>query len=368
MNGPAEHGKGLDQLPGRADVVVVGGGPGGLSCARDLAAAGARVLLVERKTAFGQKVCAGGITCNGLLPLLPPELIEASFPLQHVFSPRQRIRIHAPKPIIATISRRRLGQWMAQQAQAAGAALHSGVQALELTKKGLVLRDAAGQVRELRCGHVVGADGARSLVRRALGLPSRLALGLNVMLPLRWPQMEWHLDPRLFTSGYAWIFPHAAASSVGAFGDTGLLDARALQRNLQHWAKGRGIALGSQDLRAGWVNCEYRGLCFGTRWLVGDAAGLSSALTGEGIYPAVRSGQAVAAMLLSGRTDAPELEGLVTQQRRHRRLAELAGRGRIRAELLAELLLLCLRLGVLNFHRFEMARQHNPLRPEKHDP
>lgn len=365
MTSPLAQGNGLDQLPGHADVVVVGGGPGGLSCARDLAAAGARVLLVERKKAFGQKVCAGGITCNGLLPLLPPELIEGAFPEQHVFSPRQRIRIHAPEPIIATISRRRLGRWMAQQAQAAGAMLHGGVQALALTRGGIVLRDGSGRVQELRCGHVVGADGARSLVRRALGLPSRLAFGLNAMLPLRWPQMEWHLNPRLFTSGYAWIFPHAAASSVGAFGNTELLSARTLQHNLQRWAQGRGLPLDARDVRAGWVNYEYQGLCFGTRWLVGDAAGLSSALTGEGIYPAVRSGQAVAAMLLSGRTQAPELEPLIAQQRRHRRLAQLAGRGRIRAELLAESLIFCLRLGVLDFRRLEMAQREARCPPKK---
>ena len=332
--------------------------------------AGARVLLVERKSGFGHKVCAGGITCSGLLPLIPPELVERSFPVQHVYSPRQQVRVKEAEPIIATIDRRRLGQWMAQQAQAAGALLHTGVQALRLTEQGLVLRDAAGHVRELRCGHVVGADGARSLVRRSLGLPSRLALGLNVMLPLHWPQMEWHLAPRLFASGYAWIFPHSAATSVGAFADAGLLSGKALPNALGIWARRRGIALDSRALRAGWVNCAYQGLRFGNRWLVGDAAGLSSALTGEGIYPAVCSGRAVAAMLLSGRSSAPELEGLITRQAQHRRLARLAGRSRFGAELLAESLLLSLRLGLFDFHRLELAprRRQPPFHPDTHEP
>jgi flavin-dependent dehydrogenase len=35
------------------DVVVAGGGPAGLSAARTAAEAGARVLLVERESAFG---------------------------------------------------------------------------------------------------------------------------------------------------------------------------------------------------------------------------------------------------------------------------------------------------------------------------
>ncbi len=370
MSGFVAHGDGPGQVPERADVVVVGGGPGGLACARDLAVAGARVLLVERKSGFGHKVCAGGITCSGLLPLIPPDLVERSFPVQHVCSPRQQAQVQGPKPIIATVDRRRLGQWMAQQAQAAGALLYTGVQALQLTERGLVLRDAAGRVRELRCGHVVGADGARSLVRRSLGLPSHLALGLSAMLPLHWPQMEWHLAPRLFASGYAWVFPHSAATSVGAFADAGLLSGKALQNALERWARHRGIALDSRTLRAGWVNCAYQGLRFGSRWLVGDAAGLSSALTGEGIYPAVCSGRAVAAMLLSGHSSAPELEGLITRQAQHRRLAQLAGRSRLGAELLAESLLLLLRLGLFDFHRLELAppRRELPVSPLAHDP
>ena len=49
-------------LPKRADVVIVGGGPGGLTCAERLAQKGVEVLLLERKSAFGHKVCAGGVT------------------------------------------------------------------------------------------------------------------------------------------------------------------------------------------------------------------------------------------------------------------------------------------------------------------
>ena len=42
----------------RVDVLIVGGGPGGLACAADLAAGGVRVLLAERKAKIGAKVCA----------------------------------------------------------------------------------------------------------------------------------------------------------------------------------------------------------------------------------------------------------------------------------------------------------------------
>ena len=355
---------GAEAIPAQTDIAIIGGGPGGLACAQHLAAAGAQVLVLERKSSFGRKVCAGGITCHGMLRLVPQEVIERVFPVQHICSPRQRIRLEEPQPIIATVNRERLGTWMAGQAQAAGARLCTGAQVVALTDTGLVVRDATGRVQELRCGHVVGADGARSLVRRTLGLSSRLSIGLNTMLPVEREQMEWHLHPRLFASGYAWIFPHATTTSLGAFSDARLMNAKRLQTHVSLWAAQQGIEnreSGVLSLQAGWVNYDYQGLCFGRRWLVGDAAGLSSALTGEGIYPAVLSGRAVAAMILasqSGRTGqsfSPELEALLKRQRQHRRVAAMAGQGLLASALLAELFLLLLRLRAIDFHRLEMA-------------
>ena len=342
-------------LPKAADVVIVGGGPGGLACARALASAGAQVLVLERKSAFGRKVCAGGITCNGLLRSIPAALLQRSFPVQHLCSPLQRIRVEEKEPIVATVSREELGQWMAAEALKAGAMLHAGVQVLQITDTGLMLRDAAGAVRALQCEHIVGADGARSLVRRALGLPGRYCLGLNAMLPMEREEMEWHLAPSLFASGYAWIFPHRNCCSVGAFTNASLISAKILQQNLSIWAARQGINMNGVALQAGWVNSAYQGLRFGRRWLVGDAAGLSSALTGEGIYPAVASGEAVAAMIASGQDSVPGMDFLLKRHAQHRRMAQLAGRGAIVPAVLVELSLLLLRSRVINFHHLEMA-------------
>ena len=44
------------------DVIIVGGGPAGLQCARELSYSRLRVLLLEKDEIFGDKLCAGGLT------------------------------------------------------------------------------------------------------------------------------------------------------------------------------------------------------------------------------------------------------------------------------------------------------------------
>jgi geranylgeranyl reductase len=44
------------------DILIVGAGPGGLTCGRLLAEQGREVVILERNNVIGAKVCAGGIT------------------------------------------------------------------------------------------------------------------------------------------------------------------------------------------------------------------------------------------------------------------------------------------------------------------
>ncbi|MBV5317404.1 MAG: NAD(P)/FAD-dependent oxidoreductase [Desulfobulbaceae bacterium] len=338
------------------DILVIGAGPGGLACATLLAQQGANVALVERKAFIGPKVCAGGITWGGLIKHVPPGLIERGFPQQHVITRLQRVVVAETNPIIATISRERLGQWMADQAREAGVTILTQTRALALEKHRVILETGARSRRTLGFDHLVGADGSHSLVRRFLGLPTTaMGIGLNCMLPGRHPQMEWHLHTGRFGYGYGWIFPHAEVVSIGAYGDVNNLSARVLKQRLLSWAAERGFQLDPAAMRAGWVNFDYRGVRFDRTWLVGDAAGLASGLTGEGIYPALVSGQAVARMILDPKYPATELIGLANKHRRHRRIVDLAARQRPLCGLMLEILAVLLRLKILDFRILEMA-------------
>jgi flavin-dependent dehydrogenase len=59
-----------------------------------------------------------------------------------------------------------------------------------------------------------------------------------------------------------------------------------------------GVERGSIQPRSAPINCRYHGLQFGNFFLAGDAAGLPSAATGEGIAYAFASGEEVALRIL----------------------------------------------------------------------
>jgi geranylgeranyl reductase len=167
--------------------------------------------------------------------------------------------------------------------------------------------------------------------------------------------MEWHLAPSLFGNGYGWIFPHRDTPSVGADVDAAVMKAGDLHRGLRTWAAGRGIALDGTRQRAEFVNFDYRGWNFGTVFLAGDAAGLASGLTGEGIFPAIVSGEAIARYILHRGSDLSDLHRLIRIHNLHKRTVLLTGRNRLLTALVAETAALALRLGLVNFTKLEMS-------------
>lgn len=73
-----EYFKEFDQLI-ESDVIVVGGGPSGLICARDLAAVGIRTLLVEQSLALGGGFWSGGYLMSKATICEPADKILGEF-------------------------------------------------------------------------------------------------------------------------------------------------------------------------------------------------------------------------------------------------------------------------------------------------
>ena len=167
--------------------------------------------------------------------------------------------------------------------------------------------------------------------------------------------MEWHLHTKYFKNGYGWLFPHRETLSIGAYVDQKVMSAKRLKEGLVEWASTKHIDLTNESCSAEFINFDFKGWEFKNIFLVGDAAGLASALTGEGIFSAIVSGETVANKILDPHADCTPLNTMIKRQRRFRKMVELTGRSKVHQSLLAEAGLLLLRLKILNFKHLEMA-------------
>lgn len=330
--------------------IIIGAGPGGLACASVLAEKGIDVLVLERNRRIGPKVCAGGITWSGLARHLPAELIEKPFSSQHIRTGHQKTVISSQEPIISTINRENLGQWMAVKAARSGATIKTGTYVTAISEKEVITSSA-----RFTYDFLVGADGSNSLVRRYLKIPAvHIGAGVQYLVPGNFEEMVWHLDPDQFATGYAWIFPHKNCASVGAYANRADMPPKVLQEKLRQWMAKHGMNTAGLKAEAATINFDYRGFHFGNRFLVGDAAGLASGLTGEGIYSAVCSGEATARTIIDPDYKDLKLARLIKKHRRHNRLLRLCGTNRQFAKIILESLVAALRIKIIHFSALEM--------------
>ncbi len=339
------------------DVIIVGAGPGGLACAEITASKGLKTLVLERKRTQGKKVCAGGVTWNGLVKKVPLDIFERQFDTQYIFTRSQRAIVSAPTPIIATVNRVKLGEQMSDKALQAGAEIRLGCQVTSIDGNEITFLDkTTRKMVQHQFAFLVGADGSSSIVRRYLGLPVRdIGVGINYQLPGNYANMEWHLDNSLFSSGYAWVFPHEETVSIGAYVDARVMKAKKLKENLLKWSEKAGYPLSQYKGEAEFINFDYRGYHFNNIFLIGDAAGLASGLTGEGIYPAIISGEAVARTIVNPLSIPLEFNKMIRNHTRHRKMVTILGRNKYLSILLAELITFCLKKKFIDFSAVEMA-------------
>ena len=339
------------------DVVIIGAGPAGLRCASLLAENGAKTLVLERNSEVGKKVCAGGITWGGLMNSLPEKLIQNVYSSQTIQTRYQRTSIGGSAPMIATVNRLDLGAHMAEQATGRGAELITGARAAHISDESITFASGSNSY-QARYDFMVGADGSNSRVRKFLGIdpaPPHCGVGLHYLVADAGREMVWNFDADSFGSGYSWVFPHRDRASVGAYLADGSLSPLQLKQNLDRWVSDRGIDKTGARFEADKINVDYRGWCFGTRFLIGDAAGLASPLTGEGINPALVSAEAAACKIIDGSHEEVNLERIIDRHRSHRTMSRLASRSRLFSLVLSELSSFLLRHKIIGFEKFEMA-------------
>ncbi|HUD69709.1 MAG TPA: geranylgeranyl reductase family protein [Acidimicrobiales bacterium] len=225
------------------DVVVIGAGPSGSSCAYWLADAGWDVVVLEKKRLPREKTCGDGLTPRAVRQLADMGLEDAVAAAGHRYDGLRAVGFgkemelawpaHPTFPSYGyTITRFDLDTLVAAHAARRGASVVFGAEVTEPFEFVPPMRDdalgsvsgvaavdgATGESTVVRARYVVVADGANSRLGRALGASRRREWPMGMALRGYWTSprhddrfIESHIDIRdaegNVVPGYGWVFP-----------------------------------------------------------------------------------------------------------------------------------------------------------------
>ena len=317
------------------DVLIVGGGPAGSSCAKQLVEAGLDVVVLDKSQFPRDKVCAGWIT-----PAVVEELeidlsdYRRSYVCQDIQAfrtgPMQGPYVHNlyNDTVSYGIRRYEFDHYLLRRS---GARLKLGepLQQLQRQNSYWIINNS------MRASMLVGAGGHFCPVARYLGArvgkTERSVAAQEIEFKMTAEQAETcpvKADtPELFfypdLSGYGWLFRKGDFLNIGVGReDTGKISqsATVFVESLKQRGK---IPHNTPEKLKGHAYLLYehaaRKLVSDSVLLIGDAAGLAYTESGEGIRPAVESGLMAAEVILHANGDykesrlKPYLENIATR-------------------------------------------------------
>ena len=192
----------MENQENKTEVIVVGGGPAGISCAITLARAGKQVILIERGKFSGSKnVFGGAIYAQPTCEIFPD--FEQNAPLERknvehkyallgeedatVISYKKRHQ----NPVSYTVIRGKFDRWMADEAKKAGVILVEETVVRELIVQDGFVKGVRTELEDYYSDIVVLADGVNSLLAKQIGLRGDLSpedVALSVKEVIKLPQ------------------------------------------------------------------------------------------------------------------------------------------------------------------------------------
>ena len=264
---------------------------------------------------IGPKVCAGGIPVEAVEYLkLPDELLEFKFKEATLSVPKAASEIRSNDYFVYTIDRKSFGQWQLEKLKKTSAAVRTSAKVTRIGENYVIVNDS----KKIEFKYLVGADGSLSAVRRHIKIKvkDQLAAIQYIVPGDKYKKFEIYFDTKLFGLGYAWIFPHQGYASIGCGCDPKSFPSNKLMEGFKKWLAANNIDVSGGKYEAFPINYDYQGYRFGNIFLVGDAAGLASCLTGGGIYYAIISGEEAAREIIDKNYVSAKMKEIVQKKKK----------------------------------------------------
>jgi geranylgeranyl reductase family protein len=267
------------------DVIVAGGSVSGLLAAREAAAGGLSVAVLEEDSEIGTpEHCGGLVSIAGIrnLGIVPDAsaVENARIAKARILSPSNGFEISAEKQKVMVLDRRSFDKQIAFQAQRLGAEIKVKCQMRSFANegKGHIVKTSEG---DISCGYFIDARGVASIIAR-----NREGVLQSAQYEVYAPWIERDVievafDSQRYPGFFAWIIPTArGAGKVGVAG-RGINAASVLQSYID--GKGK-CSIVRKVYAPIWVNGPMENFMSDGAIIVGDAAGQSKPTTAGGIY------------------------------------------------------------------------------------
>ncbi|QLH09216.1 geranylgeranyl reductase family protein [Candidatus Nitrosotenuis sp. DW1] len=286
------------------DVVVAGGSIAGLFCAREVAASGHSVLVIEEDFEIGTpEHCGGLVSTSGLeeIGIIPSgKTFDSQITRAEVSAPGgKKITIDAKKQNVSVINRRELDKQIAHQAQKNGAEIRVKTSLKEIRENKAIT--TAG---EIDFKILVDARGVSALVQKDR---TGILQSAQYEIYADWIEkgkVEVFLDAEKYPGFFSWIIPSCGGTGKVGVAGRSINAMQTLERFLDQKGK---CSIIRKVFAPIWVNGPIENFVSKNTVTVGDAAGQSKPTTAGGIYSCgiggIYAGRAISKFLEAKRQD-----------------------------------------------------------------